>query len=146
MYVKMTLLYTNNWQFCMYVQTTSSQSSGVRPRFGSSWGPERRSPQVSIVRASAPPLFRPLASLQPTPLSSPSPWRGPRPRRPGALNAKKKRNDKPLTRKPIYLVHIHLRKLNRRIRCAEWTLVIIYVSDHLHRTDLLAEPVIQAPG
>ena len=40
--------YTNNWQFCMYVETTSS---GVLPRF---LRPERRGPQVSIVRASAP--------------------------------------------------------------------------------------------
>ena len=37
---------TNNWQFCMYVETTSS---GVRPRFGSSWDT-----QASIVRARAP--------------------------------------------------------------------------------------------
>ena len=56
-------MYTNNWQFCMYVDTTSSQSSGMQPHFCSSWGP-----QVSIVRASAP-------------------GDGPRPHRPGALNA-----------------------------------------------------------
>ena len=51
MYVETTSLYTNNRQLCMYVETTSSQSSGVRPRF---LRPERRGPQVSIVRASAP--------------------------------------------------------------------------------------------